>query len=83
MDKKIRSQIEFEIKQIDELFQSYSVLFSRVQKKTPNLIEITAVASVLHSFYNGLENIFLTIAKGLDESVPSGYCYFYETRHFY
>jgi hypothetical protein len=36
------------------------------------LVEITATASVLHSFYNGLENIFLTIAKGLDESVPSG-----------
>ncbi len=72
MDKKIRSQIKFEIKQIDELFESYSVLFSHIHKRTPNLVEITAAASVLHSFYNGLENIFLTIAKGLDESVPLG-----------
>ncbi|MEW6687228.1 MAG: hypothetical protein AB1393_13665, partial [Candidatus Edwardsbacteria bacterium] len=34
--------------------------------------EITAIASVLHSFYNGVENIFLSIAKGLDENVPKG-----------
>jgi len=36
------------------------------------LVEATAVASVLHSFYNGLENIFLAIAKGIDAEVPSG-----------
>jgi hypothetical protein len=27
---------------------------------------------VLHSFYNGLENIFLSIAKGIDQKVPTG-----------
>ncbi len=38
----------------------------------PSLIELTAMASVLHSFYNGLENAFLSIAKELDDSVPRG-----------
>ena len=72
MDKKIKSQIIFEIKHIDEFFASYADLFSRVQKRAPDLVEVTAVASVLHSFYNGLENIFLAIAKGIDKAVPSG-----------
>ena len=34
--------------------------------------ETTAVASVLHSFYNGVENIFLRISKEIGESVPAG-----------
>jgi hypothetical protein len=29
------------------------------------------LASVLHSFYTGLEKIFLLIAKGIDKSVPT------------
>jgi len=57
---------------MDDLFESYADLLSRVQTRSPDLVEVTAVASVLHSFYNGLENIFLSIAKGLDASVPTG-----------
>lgn len=44
----------------------------QTQKKTPDLVEIAAVASVLHSFYNGLENIFMSIAKGIDRDVSTG-----------
>jgi hypothetical protein len=36
------------------------------------MIEVTACASVLHSFYNGLENIFLSIVKRIDRNVPTG-----------
>jgi hypothetical protein len=43
-----------------------------MNKNKPDLVEITALASVLHSFYNGLENIFLSIAKGIDADVPTG-----------
>lgn len=35
-------------------------------------MEVAALASVLHSFYNGLENMFLTIVKETDERIPSG-----------
>lgn len=55
MDDKIISQIEFEISQIDQLFIAYSDLLERAQNNTPDLVEVTAVASVLHSFYNGLK----------------------------
>jgi len=64
------TQIKFEIGQIDKLFASYSELLNHAQNNEPNLVEITALASVLHSFYNGLENIFLTIAKRIDSQIP-------------
>lgn len=72
MDRKIVSQIRFEIDQIDRLFSAYADLLKRVRNNNPDLVEVTAVASVLHSFYNGLENIFLSIAKVIDPDVPSG-----------
>jgi len=64
--------VTFEIGQIGQLFTAYADLLERVQKRTPDLVEATAIASVLHSFYNGLENIFLSIVKGLDQKVPHG-----------
>ncbi len=33
---------------------------------------MTALAGVLHSFYNGVENIFLSIMKNLDQEDLSG-----------
>jgi ribonuclease HepT-like protein len=70
--ENIISQVTFEIQQIDQLLAVYADLVERVQQHPPDLVEITAIASVLHSFYNGLENIFLSIAKGLDQEVPTG-----------
>ncbi|ACB84622.1 hypothetical protein [Natranaerobius thermophilus] len=31
---------------------------------------MTALASVLHSFYNGIENLFVAVAKNIDKYVP-------------
>ena len=69
MPEKVVSQINFEIEQIEQLFISYADLLNKIN---PNLVEVTAIASVLHSFYNGIENIFLSVAKGIDENVPKG-----------
>jgi hypothetical protein len=70
--EKTAGQVRFEVEQIDQLFTVYSDLFEHVQQRTPDMVEVAAIASVLHSFYNGLENIFMSIAKGLDQQVPSG-----------
>jgi hypothetical protein len=70
--KKVIAQIEFEISQIELLLESYADLVKRARQSEPDLIEITALASVLHSFYNGLENIFSSIAKGVDKDIPTG-----------
>lgn len=71
MVEKVLSQVTFEIGQINQLFVAYGDLLERVQQRTPDLIEVAVVASVLHSFYSGIENAFLAIAKGLDQRVPA------------
>ncbi len=72
MLKKAIEQINFEVGQIDRLFEEYADLLKQAQQKEPTLVELTAMASVLHSFYSGLENIFLSVAKGIDQDIPSG-----------
>jgi len=69
---KVARQILFEIEQIDLLFDTYRDLLERARQNQPDLVEVTALASVLHSFYNGIENIFLSIVKGVDADVPTG-----------
>ena len=51
---------------------SYSNLLEKSRNSGPDLVELTALASVLHSFYNGVENILLTIAKRIDNNLPEG-----------
>jgi hypothetical protein len=63
---KVGSQIRFEIEQIDKLLNIYEEVLMKCKGDEPSLTEITAAASVLHSFYNGLENIFKIIAKRED-----------------
>jgi hypothetical protein len=70
--KKAVSKVEFELNQIEQLFEAYRDLLKRANEESLDLIEVTALASVLHSFYNGLENIFLSIAKEIDLEVPTG-----------
>lgn len=66
-------RIERDIALIDELFLAYADLLAEVEENIPDLVQITALASVLHSFYNGLESIFVTIAKETDGQLLSGH----------
>ncbi len=61
-----RKKIKIQIKQIDELIDEYDELINIGQTQKPDKVEMTALASVLHSFYNGLENIFQIIAREID-----------------
>lgn len=72
LTRKVLAQVKFEIGQIDYLLQSFDSLLKQSQQQSPDLTETTAIASVLHSYYNGLENIFLSIAKRMDKDVPMG-----------
>jgi len=42
-------------------------------KEQPDIIEMTAVAQVLHSFYNGVESIMVLIFKCLNEKLPNDF----------
>lgn len=72
MDNLIKEQIRFKINDIDKLFSEYDLIFKKIEMQTLDLFDMTILGSVLHSFYNGLENIFEIIAKNIDGVVPNG-----------
>lgn len=72
MDKLVKEQIEFKIEDMDRLFNEYDLVFQKIKNEEPDLFDLTVLGSILHSFYNGLENIFEIIAKNVDENVPNG-----------
>ena len=73
MSSDILQDIADSIEDITELLKSYENLFITVEQKHPDNIELAALATVLHSFYNGIEGIFLYIAKRIDGTVPNDF----------
>ena len=67
-----RDQIRSEIEQIEDLFVRFGPLLSKSETGEPDIVELSALGSVLHSFYTGLEGIFLTMVKRVDADVPAG-----------
>lgn len=66
------TDITFQLALLERLFQEYESLLERTRQRAPDLVETTALGSVLHSFYNGLEGIFLIVAKRVDEDELQG-----------
>ncbi len=67
--EKFIKQIEFELEEMRNLLDLYKKELFELDRE-PNLVEITALAGVLHSFYSGIEKIFLIIAKKVDKKIP-------------
>ena len=72
MSETISQRVQRDVALIDHLLAAYADLLLEVEQKPPDLVQMTALASVLHSFYNGVESIFIIIAKEIDDAVPSG-----------
>ena len=72
LDRRTRSHIERELEQIVRLMSDYSELLAVPEAQEPGLIDRTALGAVLQSFYNGVENIFQTVAKRVDQDMPAG-----------
>jgi len=67
---RLRKQVTVERQQLHRLLETYRPLFEKCAVSPPNDIEIYALAGLLHSFYNGIENIFKRIAEELDGQSP-------------
>jgi len=70
--KKLIEIVEFEISEIESELLPYSELIKKCKNREPELIEKTTIASILHSFYTGIENIIVTIVKYYDNTIVSG-----------
>lgn len=68
LPEKTRIKILLEIEQINQLLSTYDDLLVKCQANEPDKIEIAALGSVLHSFYNGLEIYSRLLPKNLINS---------------
>lgn len=71
MDEKLKAKILFEISQIERLLKDSEPLLKICKSRVPDFIEISAAAMILHSFYNGIENILRLITKHYDGKLPN------------
>ena len=72
MHSDLIEMISFQISEIEKLFEEYDSFFQNMNYDDPSVIDKTVIGSIMHSFYNGIENIFEIIAKNIDNFVPSG-----------
>ena len=73
MDDKSIIKIEHEISRINKSLESVLPLLELCKLKEPDIIEMTAAAQVLHSFYNGVESIIILFIKYMDEKLPNDF----------
>jgi hypothetical protein len=68
----LREEIEIELAMLREHLDGFSPLRKAVAVRAPDRVETAALASVLHAFYNGVENIFKRIAVRCEGGIPEG-----------
>jgi len=66
------TKINIEIDLLKQLFTEYSLLLELAKTKIPDKIETAALGTVLHSFYNGVENILKFIVHENNEKFGEG-----------
>jgi hypothetical protein len=72
LDETVKIKIRHEISRIDKLLNDISPLLNLCKiKEQPDIIEMTAAAQVLHSFYNGVESIIVLFFKYMNEKLPN------------
>ena len=71
MDENVKIKIEHEISRIEKLLSDVEPLLKLCKLKQPDIIEISAAAQVLHSFYNGIEGVLILFFKYLNEKLPN------------
>jgi len=69
---EVCSAVVLELAQLERLLTDFAPLRQKVKSTPPDLVETAALAGLLHSFYNGIENIFKRIAVHLDQARPRG-----------
>jgi len=68
----LQSEIQAELAKIQKVTNEIESLYGKIKDATPSLVELSAMATFLHNFYSGIENIMKRIASTLDDNIPSG-----------
>ena len=70
MCSDLKQDILDSIEDIGDLLASYESLFKTVKQRAPDNIELAAMGTILHSFYTGVEGVFLLVSKQIDKTTP-------------
>jgi hypothetical protein len=67
---ELREQVDVERESLRQLLDASRELIETAKTGQPGQIELWAMAAMLHSFYNGIENVFKRIALAVDHELP-------------
>ena len=70
MWRRLRKQIAIEREMLCQLLADHAPLLRKCAASSPDRIEVSALAAMLHGFYSGVENIFKRVAIELNEGLP-------------
>jgi hypothetical protein len=73
LDDRAKIKIEHEISRIDKSLADVKPLLDLCKIRDPDIIEITAAAQVLHSFYNGVESVITLLFRYFNEKLPNDF----------
>jgi len=71
LDESVKLKIEHEISRIEKLVNEIEPLIKLCKLKEPDIIEKSAAALMLHSFYNGIESILILFFKYKNIKLPN------------
>ena len=71
MSPELQDEIRLELAQLRTLLGTFRPLLLKVKAAPPDAIEVAALAGLLHSFYNGVENILKRIAVHSGQQLPT------------
>ncbi|MFH0964327.1 MAG: hypothetical protein V2A58_09985 [Planctomycetota bacterium] len=72
MSRELREEVELELAMLRRHLETFATLRQEVELREPDAVETMALAGMLQSFYNGVENIFKRVAVHCDGGPPSG-----------
>ena len=70
--RRLQSEINQEVSSLEALLQELKTLKPRLAYKKVSNLDLRAAGSILHDFYNGVENIFRRVAQELNGGLPAG-----------
>lgn len=69
---RFRPQAEAELTQLRQLLAAHAPLVAKCREIPPDFIECSALATMLHSFYSGIENILTRVTREIDSETVKG-----------
>lgn len=67
---ELHTSVRADLEDLKAEIQAVGPLLKKVANQDPDSIELRAAAATLHAFFNGIERVFLLIARHVDETTP-------------